>query len=368
MKTTMRQAVKRAGTGRGLAAAVAALGLFAWSAPQGAAAAATATATDGGRPRVIFDTDMYTDYDDVGALAMLHVLADRDECEIAAVVCNTYGEGNKSVAACEVINAYYGRGDLAVGCARSGGVEGAGGRGFRLPERYAQHVRHPVSTDAPPALDVMRRALEASPDGSVVLCSLGFLNNVADLVRAPADRALVSRKVREWVCMAFLYPKGKEHNSMLDPASSAAALGNWPEDVSVTFIDFNAGRHVYSGRAVANLPAGRPNPVRDVFAHRLPPCEKIVPGKSWDQMAGHPSWDELAVLVAVRGWRPYFSLQRGTFRMVGDDGANDWADDPKSNRGRVTEKLSGEALGRVLDELMCTPPRRPFGASAATDA
>ena len=85
-------------------------------------------------------------------------------------------------------------------------------------------------------------------------------------------------------------------------------------------------------------------------------------------MAGHPSWDELAVLVAVRGWRPYFSLQRGTFRMVGDDGANDWADDPKSNRGRVTEKLSGEALGRVLDELMCTPPRRPFGASAATDA
>ena len=26
--------------------------------------------------KVIFDTDMYTDYDDVGALAMLHALAD----------------------------------------------------------------------------------------------------------------------------------------------------------------------------------------------------------------------------------------------------------------------------------------------------
>lgn len=340
-------------------ATASALAAFGGVAPQGAAAA------DGGRPRVVFDTDMYTDYDDVGALAMLHVLADRGECEIAAVVCSTYGEGNKSVAACEVVNAYYGRGGLSVGCARSGGAEGAGGRGFGLAERYARHVRRPVPTDAPPAVDVMRRALEASPDGSVVLCSVGFLNNVAGLVREPAGRALVSRKVREWVCMAFLYPNGKEYNSMSDPASSAAALGNWPEDVPVVFVDFNAGRHVYSGRAVANLPSDPPNPVRDVFAQRLTPSESVVIGHSWDQAAGHPSWDELAVLVAVRGWRPYFDLQRGTFRMVGDGGANDWADDAKSNRGRVTEKISKEALGRVLDELMCTPPRRPFGVDGA---
>ncbi len=312
-------------------------------------------------PRIIFDADMYTDYDDVGALALLHTFADRGECEIAAVVCNTYGDGNKSVAACEVINAYYGRGDLPIGCARSGGVEGAGGRGFLLPEHYAQYVRHATSTNAPAALEVMRRALLDSPDKSVVLCSLGFLNNVADLVRSPADRELVARKVREWVCMAFVYPKGKEHNSMLDPASSAAALANWPREVPVTFIDFNAGRHVYSGRAVANLPAGEPNPVREVFARRLPPCEKIIPGKSWDQMAGHPSWDELAVLVAVKGWEPYFNLQRGTFRMVGNDGANDWVDDSASNCGRVTGKLSNEELGCILDELMCTPPARPFG-------
>ncbi len=312
-------------------------------------------------PRIIFDTDMYTDYDDVGALAMLHVFADRGECEIAAIVSNTHGDGNKSVAACEVINAYYGRNDLPIGCARSGGVEGAGGRGFLLPEHYAQYVRYPVSTNAPAALDVMRRALQDSPDKSVVLCSLGFLNNVADLVRTPEDRALVVRKVKEWVCMAFVYPKGKEHNSMLDPASSAAALENWPQEVPVTFIDFNAGRHIYSGRAVANLPDDKPNPVREVFARRLPPCEKIIPGKSWDQMAGHPSWDELAVLVSVKGWKPYFNLQRGTFRMVGTDGDNIWEDDPKSNRGRVTEKLSKEELGRILDEVMCTPPKSPFG-------
>ena len=47
------------------------------------------------------------------ALACLHALADAGECEILATVSST--RGNASVAAIEVINAYYGRGDLPVG-------------------------------------------------------------------------------------------------------------------------------------------------------------------------------------------------------------------------------------------------------------
>ena len=44
-----------------------------------------------GPVKVIFDTDMYTDYDDIGALAMLHALADAGECELLAVVQSTRG-------------------------------------------------------------------------------------------------------------------------------------------------------------------------------------------------------------------------------------------------------------------------------------
>ena len=36
--------------------------------------------------KIIFDTDMLTDFDDVGALACLHALADAGECEILATV------------------------------------------------------------------------------------------------------------------------------------------------------------------------------------------------------------------------------------------------------------------------------------------
>ena len=305
-------------------------------------------------PRIIFDTDMYTDYDDVGALAILHALADAGECEIAAIGCNTWGKGNRSVAACEVVNAYYGRGDLTVGCARHGGCEGAGASGHGLPRKYPQWVKHLVSTNAPLAVDVYREALRAAPDKSVVLCTVGFLNNVADLLRS--DRELVARKVRLWACMACSYPKGKEYNSEKDAVASDQAFRSWPREIPIIWTDFQYGVDCYAGRAVAELP-GKGNPVKDAFAGRLTPREKVVPGKSRDQLAGHPSWDETAVLIAVRGWEPYFNLERGRFEMVGDKGADRWVPDAASACGRVTEKLPKAEVGRVIDELMCRPPK-----------
>lgn len=303
---------------------------------------------------VLFDTDMYTDYDDVGALAMLHALADADECRILAVGCNTWGEGNRSVAACEVINAYYGRPDIPVGCARHGGCEGKGAEGYGLPAKYPQGVKHLVSTNAPPAVDTYLGVLRTVPDKSVVLCSVGFLNNVADLLKA--DRELVSRKVRLWVCMACNYPAGKECNSMNDPAASKYAFENWPAEVPVVWTDFQYGRTCYSGRAVAELPDDG-NPVRDAFAALLMPRQACKVGKTWDQAEGHPSWDQTAVLIAVRGWERYFGLERGRYEMVGDKGENRWIADERSICGRVTEKLSKAEVARILDELMCRPSK-----------
>src|SRR5688572_12869118 len=36
--------------------------------------------------KILFDTDMMTDCDDAGAMAVLHALADKRECEILATV------------------------------------------------------------------------------------------------------------------------------------------------------------------------------------------------------------------------------------------------------------------------------------------
>ncbi len=73
-------------------------------------------------PKIIFDTDMITDFDDVGALACLHALADAGECEILATISST--RGNASVGAVEVINHYYARPDIPVGAPKGMGVMG----------------------------------------------------------------------------------------------------------------------------------------------------------------------------------------------------------------------------------------------------
>lgn len=83
--------------------------------------------------KVIFDTDMLTDFDDVGALSCLHALADAGEAEILATISST--RGNASVGAVQVINTYYGRGDLPVGAPKGIGVLGKDVFAGNIPSR-----------------------------------------------------------------------------------------------------------------------------------------------------------------------------------------------------------------------------------------
>jgi hypothetical protein len=62
---------------------------------------------------IILDTDMDTDCDDAGALAVLHALADRGECEILGTMVSARHPGSAPTVA--AINAYYGRPHLPVG-------------------------------------------------------------------------------------------------------------------------------------------------------------------------------------------------------------------------------------------------------------
>jgi hypothetical protein len=73
-------------------------------------------------PSIILDTDMLTDCDDAGALALLHALADNGEARILGVVLNGQDVHGKHGAVVSAINHYYGRGDLPIGvCKRPEG-------------------------------------------------------------------------------------------------------------------------------------------------------------------------------------------------------------------------------------------------------
>ena len=76
-------------------------------------------------------------------------------------------------------------------------------------------------------------------------------------------------------------------------------------------------------------------------------------------LAGRAAWDETAVLIAVRGTEPLFNVHRGTYRMVGEGGDDEWVpDEANGPHARVTEKANKLEVGRIIDELMCRPPKR----------
>ena len=313
---------------------------------------------------IIFDTDMLTDVDDAGALACLHALADAGEARILATVSST--SGNASVGAVQVINTYYGRGGLPVGSPKGAGVRGDVPRpgmkphhGAPLGGGHAKYRRllanHPGSytcadaDDAPDATEVYRRTLASQPDRSVVVCTTGFLTNIRLLLESKGDahspldgHALVAKKVKLWVAMACRYPRGREFNAMIDRESSRVALDDWP--TPIVFADWNLGADVFAGRKIVES-GDTGNPVRELFAASLPAGN------------GRSAWDELAVLIAVRGVERYFNANRGRYRMTGEDGSCEWIDAENSPHVRATAKIPKTELGRMIDELICRAPK-----------
>ena len=119
------------------------------------------------RPKVILETDFTLDVDDVGALAVLHALADLGEVEFLAV---SYNEVQRSAAAAiRAVNAWYGRDDLPVGVFQ-GPLEDPDDEHSRYIDPLARMAPGDAAVDS--SLNVYRRALRAQADGTVTIVSV----------------------------------------------------------------------------------------------------------------------------------------------------------------------------------------------------
>src|SRR5436190_19087187 len=89
--------------------------------------------------RIIFDTDMETDCDDAGALAVLHSLADNGECEILATVVSV--RDPNSAATVDAINTYRGRATLPLGMVKGAGVLEKSSYAKRIAAEFPNRVK-----------------------------------------------------------------------------------------------------------------------------------------------------------------------------------------------------------------------------------
>jgi hypothetical protein len=300
--------------------------------------------------RIIFDTDMTEDVDDVGALAMLHALADRGEAEILAVMHST---GYPYTVGCiDAINTYYGRPDLPIGAYKGGVKKDAGGSYARaIGEKFPSNVK--TNADVPEATALYRRILASQPDRSVTIVTVGFLVNLEDLLRSKPDRhskldgaALVARKVKQLVVMGGAFPKGREFNLVEAGSAAEYSLNNWP--TQIVFSGFEIGARVFTG---AILEKSDPrSPVRESY--------RLYFGGAFKE---RESWDQTAVLYAVRGPHNYWTTETEGYMHVFPDGSNEWRNSPDRDHAYLKEAMPPAALGAIIQDLMTLPPLKYKG-------
>ncbi len=310
--------------------------------------------------KVVFDTDMASDVDDVGALAVLHALADLGEAEILAAGISSR---NEHVGPClDAINTWYGRPDVPIGYQRGLQVGYPKDTGEPTESRYAEAVakafphRLARSSDAPDAALLYRKVLAGQPDGSVVMVSVGFLTNMKGLLDTPPDgisplggEELVRRKVTLWVCMGGKFPDGRfedgegEYNVKVDTVASVRAIHDWP--TPVVFSGFEIGARVFTGAGLRAAP--ETSPVRAAYLH-------------FNGLANRQSWDQTAALYAVRGPRDYWTESPPGLCLMHARvgfGYNEWIPAPGKGHRYLIERMAPAELARTIEGLMMRPPR-----------
>jgi pyrimidine-specific ribonucleoside hydrolase len=308
-----------------------------------------ADAQQTGKPVIIFDTDMGPDYDDVGAIAMLHALADSNKTTILATIASTRYEGVGEVL--NVLNTYFGRPSLPIGVPKGNAVSTKDQQGWSdfLRKHYPHEQRK--NADYDDAVTLYRRILSAQADTSVTIVTVGFMTNLANLLKSAADHhssltgiELVRKKVRLLVSMAGNFPSGREFNIHKDVPSAQAVFDNWP--TSVTLSGFEIGMKIKSGLPLVNNKQIVNSPVKDVFRISIP--------LSAQDSLGRMSWDQTAVLVAVNGPHPYYDLRYGTMKIAAD-GSNTWKEEGR-NHAILVEKSSPAAVESYINLLMQHQP------------
>jgi len=304
-----------------------------------------------GKVSIIFDTDLGPDYDDVGALTLLHALADSGQVNILATISSNKHE--MVIPCIEVINTYFNRPSIPVGAPKSeGGVNLTTWHKVKWTEVLPAKYKHKTAktSDAPDAVKVYRKILSAQPDRSVTICTVGFLTNMKDLLLSKGDeisplsgKELVGRKVKRLVSMAGGFPEGREFNIHCDTPASIEVAENWPTEI--LFSGFEIGRDVLTGKRLVKMNVQN-SPVKETYEMCFAEGDPN----------GRMSWDQTAVLIAIKGIEPYYSSERGIIK-VDENGRNTWTPTENGKHIRIIQKMPPSEVAYIIENYMMHQPK-----------
>ena len=199
-------------------------------------------------PLIILDTDIGSSTDDLFAMEMLYRYEEQGRCRLLGVVVDREGEQNAAFT--DVMNTYFGHGDVPIGLVREGidnpkvWIDYA--HVADIKDNNEQPMFQRTVTDyskLPDGWLLYRRLLASQPDNSVSIVCTGFVTCLAQLLQSEGDEysplngvELVRQKVKCIYLQGGVFGEAEEPDFNFAQGANFAQefFSLWPTDVETS--------------------------------------------------------------------------------------------------------------------------------------
>lgn len=269
--------------------------------------------------RIILDSDFGSSTDDLFTLLMMHRYADQGKCEVLGVIVDREGEDNAAVV--DVINNYCGHPNVPIGLIKNGADNPKiwidyGDMPYMTNEDGSPMFRRTYSdySSLPDGWQLYRKILSEQPDNSVVICSIGFVTCLSQLLDSEPDDYsplngvdLVSTKVKKIHIMGGVFDSAVEPDFNFSQAMefSINFFEKWPDDVDIYFSPGEVGDMVeYPIDMVIN----------DISWTDIHPIKQVY--MNYDCNTGQKMWDPMTLIQIVEGDHLFTISESGTVELT----------------------------------------------------
>lgn len=309
-------------------------------------ATAQGSTADAEKPMLFIESDLYSDVDDVGALAMALTLHRRGAIDFLGLGINTPSIWGQRAAA--VIRRSYGV-DFPIG-GLADRDEAVFHADYARTVAEAGRLTAGVGTAPEQAPALLRRVLAAARPNSVTITSIGFFTNLVEFldtcpddVSAMTGEELVRSRVTRTVAMAGIFPSGREFNLCEYPDESRKFLTGWPGKID--FVGFEAAAQVMTGQ--------------ELDAHLGPENPVALAYRSYGAAGtGRESWDPLTVLLAAHPDSELVRWSEPGRLTLTESGEGRWQPEPGGSHRHAIPVVSDGRLAEVINEILYSRPVR----------